>query len=139
VTALGTAFNISTGKARTEITVAKHRVRIASSGPAVVVDEGEQSSFSPGIAAVNPYPVEVDHVTAWRRGKLVFDDIPLSEVVSILGHYHRGYILIVDSAIGARRVSGVFDAAQPMAAIQAIEKALGLNVVYFGNLVALAG
>jgi transmembrane sensor len=139
VTALGTAFDISTDRGRTEVTVAKHRVRVASSGPAIVVSEGMQSAFSPGVTAVDPYPVEVDHVTAWRRGKLIFDDKPLGEVVSILGRYHHGYILIVDPAIRARRVTGVFDSAQPMAAIQAIEKALGLRALYLGYLVTLAG
>jgi transmembrane sensor len=139
VTALGTAFNISTDRTRTEITVVEHRVRVASDGPAVIVGEGEQSAFSPGIPAVAPYPVKLDHVTAWRRGKLIFDDKPLSEVVAVLGHYHSGYILIVDSTIRGRRVSGVFDADQPLAAIQAIEKALGLRAYHFGYLVALTG
>jgi transmembrane sensor len=139
VTALGTSFDISTTGERTEVTVAQHRVRVMSGGPAIIVDEGEQSAFGPGVAAVDPYRVQVDHVTAWRRGKLIFDDRPLTEVVSVLGHYLRGYILVLDPSIRERRVSGVFDAAEPMAAISAIEKALGLRALNLGYLVVLTG
>ncbi|MBG0812530.1 FecR family protein [Methylosinus sp. H3A] len=139
VTALGTSFDISTTGERTEVTVAQHRVRVMAGGPAIIVDEGEQSAFGPGAAAVAPYRVQVDHVTAWRRGKLIFDDRPLTEVVSVLGHYLRGYILILDPSIRERRVSGVFDAAEPMAAISAIEKALGLRALDLGYIVVLTG
>lgn len=139
ITALGTSFDVSTGEGRTEVTVAEHRVRITSGGPAVVVGEGQQSAFAPGVAAVTPYPAQVDHVAAWRRGKLIFDDKPLAEVVAILGHYRRGMILIPDSSIRIRRVSGVFDAAQPMDALRAIEKALGLRAFEFGYFVVLTG
>ncbi|BBU60476.1 sensor [Methylosinus sp. C49] len=139
VTALGTSFDISTTGERTEITVAQHRVRVMTGGPAIIVDEGEQSAFGPGVAAVDPYRVQVDHVAAWRRGKLIFDDKPLAEVVSVLGHYLSGYILILDPSIRERRVSGVFDAADPIAAISAIEKALGLRALDLGYLVVLTG
>lgn len=139
VTALGTSFDISTAGERTEVTVAEHQVRVMAGGPAIIVDEGEQSAFGPDVPAVGPYRVQVDHVTAWRRGKLIFDDRPLAEVVSILRHYMRGYILILDPSIRERRVSGVFDAAEPMAAISAIEKALSLRALDLGYLVVLTG
>jgi transmembrane sensor len=139
VTALGTAFDVSTSRGRTEVTVSQHRVRVASGGPPVIVAEGEQSAFAPGVAAVAPYPVKVDHVAAWRRGKLIFDNRPLAEVVAVLGHYLDGYIVILDPSIRGRRVSGVFDAAEPMAAIAAIERALGLRAFDLGYLVALTG
>ncbi|HMK88530.1 MAG TPA: FecR family protein [Methylocystis sp.] len=138
-TALGTAFDVSTNAARTEVTVLRHRVRIASAGAAVVVSEGEQSAFAPGIAAIKPYAVAVDHVTAWRRGKLIFDDRPLGEVVEAIGQYYAGYILILDPRLKTRRVTGVFDAGDPMAALRAIERSLGISAIYLGGLVALRG
>ncbi len=139
ITALGTAFNIATENARIEVTVTQHRVRVSGAGPSVVVEEGSQSAFGPGVGAVAPYPVDVGHVTAWRRGKLIFDDKPLGEVVSILGRYHRGWFLIVDPAIRTRRVTGVFETADPLAALRAIERSLGLHAVTFGSLVLLGG
>lgn len=138
VTALGTSFDVSTMGERTEVSVARHRVRVVAGGPAIIVEEGEQSAFGPGVAAVEPYLVPIDHIAAWRRGKLIFDDKPLTEVVAVLEHYLRGYILL-DPSIRQRRVSGVFDAAEPLAAIFAIEKALGLRALDLGYVLVLSG
>ena len=139
ITALGTAFNIATENARTEVTVTEHRVRVSGAGPSVVVEEGSQSAFGPGVGAVAPYPVDVGHVTAWRRGKLIFDDKPLGEVVSILGRYYHGWIFVVDPAIRTRRVTGVFETTDPLVALRGVEKSLGLRVFTFGSLVLLGG
>jgi transmembrane sensor len=139
VTAFGTVFDVSTSPARTEVTVLQHRVRLASTGPAVVVAEGQQSAFAPGIAAISPYAVAVDQVTAWRRGKLVFEDKPLGEVVEAIGRYYAGYILILDPGMKARRVTGVFDAGDPLAAIRAIELSLGISAFRLGGVLALHG
>lgn len=139
VTALGTAFDIAIQGARTEVTVTRHSVRVTGAGPSVIVEEGAQSAFEPGEAAVTPYPVDADHVTAWRRGKLIFDDKPLGEVVAILSRYHHGWMFIVDPSIRGRRVTGVFETRDPLAALRAIEKSLGLRAYSLGSLVLLGG
>jgi transmembrane sensor len=139
VTALGTAFDIAIQGARTEVTVTQHSVVVAGAGPSVVVEEGAQSAFGPGVSAIAPYAVDADQVTAWRRGKLIFDDKPLGEVVAILGRYHRGWTVIVDPAIRGRRVTGVFETRDPAAALRAIERSLGLRAYRFGALTLLGG
>lgn len=137
VTALGTSFDIATDNTRTEVTVAEHRVRISSGGPDVIVGEGQQSAFGPGLAVAPPYPVDVDTATAWRRGKLIFEDKSLGEVIATLRQYHRGYLLIVDPAIRQRRVTGVFETADPLGAIRALERSLGLHVTYLTDFLVL--
>jgi transmembrane sensor len=139
VTALGTAFDIAIQGARTEVTVTQHSVRVAGAGPSVVVEEGAQSAFGKGVAAVAPYPIDADHVTAWRRGKLIFDDKPLGEVIAILSRYHRGFMFLIDPTLRGRRVTGVFETKDPLAALRAIEKSLGLRVYAIGSLVLLGG
>lgn len=140
ITALGTIFDVTTERARTEVTVAEHRVLITGNGPNVIVEAGRQSAFGPGLAAAASYPVDVDQVTAWRRGKLIFEDRPLREVVAALGQYHHGYFLIVDPGVRERRVTGVFNASDPIGAIRVIERSLGLKVTYVTRfLVVLRG
>ena len=97
-------------------------MRLSGAGPSVIVEEGAQSAFAPGVAAVAPYPVDADHVTAWRRGKLIFDDKPLGEVLAILARYRRGYVVLVDPALRGRRVTGVFETRDPEAALRAIQE-----------------
>ncbi|CAN2535588.1 Protein+FecR [Methylocapsa aurea] len=138
-TALGTAFDVSIQGARTEVTVTQHRVRLSGAGPSVIVEEGAQSAFAPGVAAVAPYPVDADQVTAWRRGKLIFDDKPLVEVLAILARYRGGYIILADPALRGRRVTGVFETTAPETALRAIQKSLGLRALSLGFVTLIGG
>lgn len=135
-TALGTSFDIATEKARTEITVTEHRVAIEDGGSRETVSAGQQTAYGPGLAVLAPYAVDADGVTAWRRGKLIFQDKPLGEVVAILDHYHHG-IFWAAPAIRDRRVTGVFSTAKPMEAIRAIELSLGLRATFLGDYLVL--
>ncbi len=46
--------------------------------------------------------------TAWRRGLLVFHDVPLNLVVEEINRYRPGKIILVGSKLGSRLVNGVF-------------------------------
>lgn len=127
VEARGTAFDISLERGRTEITVTEHAVEVGRLGVNVTVPAGRQTAYGPDLAPVAPYEVDPEGVTAWRRGKLYFKDKPLGDVLSTLGRYRHGVILVADPRIRDRRVTGMFDAAQPLDAIRAIEKSLGLR------------
>lgn len=135
-TALGTAFDIATVPARTEITVTERRVTVAAAGKEVVVETGQQTAYGRYLSILPPYSVDTGDATAWRRGKLIFQDKPLGEVVEILGHYHHGLFWIAPS-IRDRRVSGLFSTANPLAAIRAIELSLGLRATYLGDFLVL--
>lgn len=135
-TALGTSFDISTETARTEITVTAHRVAVEDGAARQSVNAGQQTAYGPGLSVLAPYAVDTGGVTAWRRGKLVFNDKPLGEVVAILDHYHRGLFWVAPS-IRDRRVTGVFSTAKPMEAIRAIELSLGLRATFLGDYLIL--
>ncbi len=138
-TALGTSFDIATEPARTEVTVTEHRVEVEDGGGRLSVDAGQQTAYGPGLPVLAPYAVDPADVTAWRRGKLMFQDRPLGEVIAALNRYHRGLFWAAPS-IRDRRVTGVFSTAKPVDAIRAIELALGLSATYLGDyLVVLRG
>lgn len=130
ITALGTAFDVAVEKAQAHVTVTEHRVSVASGGRDVVLEEGQQSAYADHGPAQAPAAVDVARVTAWRRGKLMFENLPLGEVVRALGRYHRGYVYLVNSSLRSRRVTGVFNADDPMAALDEIELSLGLRAVH---------
>lgn len=129
-TALGTAFDVAIENGRARVTVTSHSVRVAGGGGAVTVEEGRQSAYGPGEAAAAPEPVDLARATAWRRGKLMFENRPLGEVVRALGRYHRGFVFFADPALKARRVTGVFNAQDPIAALDEIETSLGLHATH---------
>lgn len=137
VTALGTAFDIATNKARTEVTVTEHSVEVAAEGSNVVVDSGRQTAYGPSLPALPPYEVDFERVTSWRRGKLIFKDKPLGDVIAALGRYHHGLILVAGSEVRDRRVTGVFRVDQPLEAIRAIEAYLGVKSTHLSDYLIL--
>lgn len=122
-TALGTVFAIRDSGKHAEIVVTEHRVRVAGQGRSHVVGEGQRADF----AADRLGPVEPagSGATAWTRGRLVVVDRPLGEVVSEIARYRHGYIGVTGPA-ATMRVSGVYDLDHPLAAIDSIERSLGL-------------
>lgn len=126
-TARGTAFDIGTQEARTDVTVTEHKVSVTLGGEAIEVAAGEQTAYSPGFGALAPYRIDADAVTAWRRGQLVFHDKPLGDVIASLARRRRGYVMVLGEALRRRRVSGVISTADPLAAIRTIALSLGLR------------
>jgi transmembrane sensor len=132
VTALGTAFNVRLRGSQTEVSVTQHSVVIDTEqddGQALhaIVSEGQQLAYDPQTGLGNVKAIDSQVVTAWQRGKLVFQDQPLGEVIAELNRYHRGYLLVNDDSIAQRRVNGVFRTDQPLAVLGALESSLQLH------------
>ncbi|MFT9159647.1 MAG: FecR family protein [Acetobacter sp.] len=135
-TALGTRFIVRRDPILTNVTVTEHSVRVQTQGPRTpsetIVHEGESATYGPdGVST--PHPVDVDSLTAWTRGRLVFVDQPLQAVVNELARYHHGYITLVSADVGNLRVSGSFDATNPLAALDTLEHSMGLHITKITN------
>lgn len=130
VRALGTEFAVRRIGEDVLVTDIESHVTVsypAGAGAGVELAPGEQVRFGPQIGLGAVQKVDADAETAWRRGKLVFVDRPLGDVIDELNRYHRGAIRIVDSTIYARRVSGVFETRDPVTIVDAIQASLGLR------------
>lgn len=142
VTALGTQFAIEdTGRAAV-VTAVEHTIEVVPPTSAkdtnrVVLSPGDTVQFngSSGLSAVQQ--ADVAAATAWRRGLLVFDDMPLSEVVARLNRYRRGRIVVMNSALANRRVSGVFASGNLDNVVETISTELGARAVSAPPLVTL--
>ena len=71
---------------------------------------------------------DLDGATAWRRGRLIFDKVPLADVVTALNRYRRGRIVIADAGLADRRVSGVFETTDLAGALASITRELGVRI-----------
>jgi transmembrane sensor len=129
-TALGTRFIVRRDGGNTEVAVTEHRVRVGWSigGASNRVDlgEGQAMRYGPD-GVVRPHMVDTGAVASWTRGRLVFVDRPLGEVVAELNRYHPGYIRIMGDDLAMRRVSGVFRTDDPMAALDTLQRLLGIS------------
>lgn len=75
---------------------------------------------------------------AWRRGLLVFENRPLSEVVEDINRHRRGRVVLARPGLGTRRVDGVFHLQRPDEIVDNLVAALGLSETRLpGNIVIL--
>ncbi len=52
--------------------------------------------------------IDVDIVTAWQRGLLIFRDVPLARVIDEVNRYRPGKIILIDVQLGRRKVVADF-------------------------------
>lgn len=137
VTARGTAFDVALTSDGARVTVTEHSVDVRSGGRDLVVDAGRQTSYQRARAAAQPNTADLDAATAWRRGKLIIEDRPLSEALAALGRHRHGYIVCLRAADCARRVTGVFGVNNPLRALREIEDSLGLTATFLTDYLIL--
>ncbi len=127
--ALGTVFAVREQEGGATVTVLESRVLVSYPQQAGMAEElGPDQALRFYNGTLGPIErVDAEDVTAWRRGKLVFVDRPLGEVIDELNRYHGGRIDIVDPAIARKLVSGVFSTDDPIAVVDAIEQSLGVR------------
>ncbi|MFT4091501.1 MAG: FecR family protein [Asticcacaulis sp.] len=136
-TALGTEFIVRTDKGQHQVFVTEHSVRVALGTQQVTIAEGEGVDY--GAQGLSPaYRLEVSDASAWMRGRLVFADRPMADVVRELNRFHKGRILITSDALAQQRFSGSFRTDDTQAALGAIETALNIRATRLpGGLVLL--
>jgi transmembrane sensor len=130
VTDVGTTFQLRLDGDATEVVVVSGEVEVAAPGGKVAVHAGESASLANDNKAPAVAPVDADAAMAWTRGRLMFVDRPLKDVIAELNRYYPGHIVLADDAAASRRVSGVFRTNDPLAALRAIEANLGLHATH---------
>ncbi len=133
VIATGTAFNVEAIKGGVRVTLVEGHVvvRQAPDSGAADAEEGTIiAKLSPGdqltdvsgaIARLN-HTTNLLSVTAWRQGKLIFNNDRLADIVQRMKHYSTTEIVITDPSIANLRVSGVFNAGDIPALVDALKR-----------------
>jgi transmembrane sensor len=128
IRALGTAFDVKLSGETVTVTVMEHRVEV-STGPdsRVELEQGQQVRYVARELQV-PHAADLRVADAWRRGRLVFQDAPLGEVIADLERSRGGRIVLTDSRLRALPVTAVFDARQADAALTTIASILPITL-----------
>ncbi|NPD14903.1 FecR family protein [Xinfangfangia sp. D13-10-4-6] len=124
ITALGTKFSVHLWAGMTTVAVEEHAVTVQARGLGQVqVAEGERISFGQGVSG-QVETADPATETAWLRGKLIFEDRPLRQVIADVNRYRSGTIRVTSDSLMEMRVSGMFDIANPDGVLAAIEQTL---------------
>ena len=94
----------------------------------IALKAGEQLAFAPAVPPVIA-PVNLQQVTAWTAGQLIFDNEPLSVVAERVNRYGAAQILIEDPSVADLRISGVFNAGDVAGVVDIITQYLPVQAV----------
>lgn len=129
--ALGTVFAIRRHSELITVTVLEHSVQLGSSSGGdvsnITVHEGEQVHYATGQGFSLVRRVDPGKETAWQRGKVIFEGQALATVIEELNRYRRGRITILNPALRALKVTGLFDTAEPDAALRMIQHTIPIH------------
>ncbi|AOE85328.1 FecR family protein [Pseudomonas sp. TCU-HL1] len=129
VTVTGTRFNVRRGAQDVRVAVESGRVLVAgergeASRP-LLAGDGVRVAASGTVGPVQR--IDIATITAWRQGKLIFNDVPLAEVVEEVSRY-REYPLRVAPEVARLRFSSVFRADDTNALLAALPRILPVKV-----------
>ncbi len=137
-TAVGTQYAVraGTGSFEADVQVEEGKVEVRSADQRVLVSAGYTAAIGDG-GAVIVQPADVADATAWRNGRLIFSGRPLKEVLAALARYRRGQIVMLDRALGERKISGIFDLSDTDAALRDLEMSLPVSVTHITGLLVV--
>ncbi len=71
----------------------------------------------------------IEQVIAWQRSEAIFDDVSLADAVAEMNRYSRTPIVLMgDSSLAGRRVSGLFHTGDNAGFARAVAALHGLTV-----------
>jgi transmembrane sensor len=134
VVAVGTRFDVAALPTRTTVTLIEGRVNVrtlpgaAHSEPQVAaMTPGQQLGITSDGQLVDELVVKIENVTAWQRGTLVLDDVPLPDALAAMNRYSVTQIVIPSPTLQSRRVSGVFHVGDVETEALALQRFFGLR------------
>ncbi|KQX25150.1 MULTISPECIES: FecR family protein [unclassified Sphingomonas] len=136
---IGTKFDLAVAPAKLRVAVSDGRLTIAPmGGSGTTVTAGERIDVATGTGEARVVPVAAASVGSWRKGQLVYQDMPLALVATDLARY-VGRPVEVDPTIGDLRVSGVLAISDGAGLVQQIEALLPVKAVAANGIVRLVG
>lgn len=134
---VGTAFNVKQAADAVTVSVAEGKVDVmAPTGRTVRLTAGQSVRYD-GQGIGRPMTMDPANIALWRQDRLVFDNIPLTDVVRDLERYRRGHIMVMGRGVDQIRATGMFDIHRPDAALDTIARTLPVRVVRITPLLVL--
>jgi transmembrane sensor len=134
VIATGTSFDVDMVDHQVIVTLIEGHVVVLDrqaggsevSPEGVKLDPGERLVAAPH-AAPTVQHVNVERITAWQSGQLVFENETLASAVERVNRYARHAVIVEDPAAAALRFSGVFNETNTQAFIDTVTRYLSLD------------
>ncbi len=130
-TVLGTAFDVRLDSEGVTTELARGRVRVDYSRAAPPVSEQLMPGQTVRVAfdgVVTRDTRPVDQVAAWRNRQIAVRNRPATEVIDALRPWYSGVIIVRGDGFARQRVTGIYNAADPVEALKGLTQAYGGSV-----------
>ncbi|MFL9824026.1 FecR family protein [Rhodoplanes sp. SY1] len=135
-TALGTAFDVADDAGVVAVSVREGVVEARAAAPGLAAGAqlraGDWIAVDPAAQAVDRGRRDADQIAAWRDDRLVAERATVRALVERIARWIPGRVILADPFIGTQRVSGLFDLADPVAALAAVVHPAGARVRQIG-------
>ena len=132
VTVTGTRFDVRRDPAQTRVVVEAGTVKVqgrdAADGDFVNLTAGQGTRVDEQGRVAVAEAVNADELTAWRSGKLVFNNARLSDVVQEVSRYRDKPLGVASAAVGNLRLTSVFKVNDTEALLRALPSILPVAV-----------
>jgi len=126
--ALGTAFSVGHAADGVRIVVAEHAVDVRAGDRSARIAAGQRTRVDNGaLGPVEPADLETD--LAWRDGRLIFTQAPLSDVVATINRWRPGRLVVMGTELSRRPVTFISEIARVDEVVDEIERALPVRMV----------
>lgn len=129
--AVGTEFVVQARDGQDQVTVLEGIVDVDSRGddlPSTRVTAGSQIQTDQGRLG-QPYSVDLSTESAWLRGRLVVNGVPLVRVIDELRRYYPGTIVLWNQDIGQVQVTGTYNLEEPGKILSLLLKTFPIRMV----------
>lgn len=132
VTVTGTRFDVRRGSAETRVVVEQGTVKVqgrdAAADDFISLTAGLGTHVDAGGKVAVAYAVNPAQLTAWRNGKLVFNNASLADVAEQVSRYREKPLKVGNAAIGNLRLTSVFKSDNTDALLKALPSILPVAV-----------
>ncbi|WP_349969384.1 FecR family protein [Pseudomonas caspiana] len=129
----GTRFNVWMYQDQVRVMLLEGSVQVVSDnsqpGSGYRLEPGMQASYKSG--DFEPQISETyanDSSLAWRNGKLVINNLPLSQALPLINRYLPQPILLADNATGAIRIGGSYNTREMASLVTSLPKVLPVTL-----------
>ncbi len=130
ITVTGTRFNVWTYQDNVVVTVTEGSVKVRSegSGNDSSLTPGMQASYYPGLLQPLVEAVDTRQTLAWREGRLVLDDLPLSKALPLINRYLDAPLVLGDRSAAKLRIGGIYSTRDIRSLVDALPKVLPVDL-----------
>lgn len=104
------AIGVALAEGIVDVTYPEGTTRMAQAGQSLTYDRvRQQASLETGVAG---------NIATWREGRLLVEDASVAEAVDQIRPYYKGMIVLTNTRLASKRITGVFDVRDPVKALR---------------------